>query len=86
MVMSGELVVSPEILVGAGSFAAPYADSLIWAASSVPLIYSLRTACKSEWWALNSPMMMPKCCSNRCSIFTEDPGGHEDDGGRRLLE
>lgn len=54
MVKSGELVVSPTNLVGVGLFAAPYVDSLICVASSVPRVSSLR----AEWCASKSPMIL----------------------------
>lgn len=48
-VMSGELVVSPRILVGLSSFTTPKSESLIWSARSSPLRSAVRFEFQSVW-------------------------------------
>ena len=81
--MSGELLISPWILVGVWSFTAPKSESLIWSASSFPLASAARLECHNGWWALKSPMMIPWVLrlSNKWLMLVCDPLVQDDAEG-----
>lgn len=85
IVISGELMVSPAILVSVGSFITPKSESLIWSATSFPLVSVLMLECHRGWWALKSPVIMLLVSMKSWLMLVIDPLGHEDNGGMYTL-